>query len=129
MSKLEQVLAEKGIKNDVPFMVGDNKMILHNGKVYTYSLLFKDYFVTDSDKVLDIVLGNVEVKQVEFPEYGDIYYTPDFYNGAKAHYWRGSDEDKFYKENKLLYKDKDKATEMAKYITEASKKLGTREEE
>lgn len=132
MSNLEKVLAEKGIKNDVAFIATykdvDNKMMLHNGNLLVYSPLFRDYYEADTDIVLGIVLGDVTVREIGFPEYGDIYYVPDFFNEFKAYYWRGSKEDNFYKENKLVFKTKEQAKQVAKYFVDAAKHLKLSEE-
>ena len=132
MSNLEKVLADKGIKADVAFIAvdGDNeiKMIYHNDKLLVYSNLFRDYFEADSDIVLGIVLGDITIRAIGFPEYGDMYYVPDLFNKYKTYYWRGSAEDRFYKTNGLVCKNKEKATKMAEYFTKSAKSLNFDEE-
>ena len=122
MNNLEKVLTEKGIKEDVPFVVEypdkEYKMLYHSGTLYAYSNLFRDYYTADSDIILDIVLGNVKIKEVTYPQFGDVYYTPDLYAGYKAYKWANSTQDNFYKNNNLLFKDKDEAVKLAKHLVE-----------
>jgi hypothetical protein len=133
MSNLEKVLVDKGIKADVAFIAVDGnnemKMIYHNGNLLVYSNLFRDYFKADSDTILGIVLGDITIRAIGFPEYGDMYYVPDLFNKYKTYYWRGSAEDRFYKSNGLVCKTKEGAIKMAEYFIKSAKDINFDEEE
>lgn len=127
MSNLEKVLEEKGIKAGVPFMINykghDYRVMFENNRLKVYDVYFDRYRELKDEILVSILVGDTEVKEVEFPVFGDTYYVPDLVNGYKADTYMGSKLDEFYKENKLLCKTKEKAVKLSDYFKKSAKNI------
>lgn len=133
MSNLEKVLETKGIKAGVPFLINyegsDYKVLLENDKLKIYDYYYDSYTQIKDEILVSILVGDIEVKEVKFPVFGDTYYIPDFVNGYKTDTFMGSNLDEFYKKNGLLCKTKEKAIKMSDYFKKSAKNLNFEEED
>lgn len=127
MNNLEKALEAVGVKEGVPFMIkygNDNyRMMLEGGKLKYYDVYLDRYKEVIDAVLVDILVGNIEVKEVEFPVFGDIYYIPDLINGYKTDNWMNSKLDIFYKENNLVCKTKERAIQLSDYFKKSAKNL------